>query len=360
MSLATRCTACGTVFRVVQDQLRVSEGWVRCGRCAEVFNAQEQVFDIETEPPPPWPPELSARSTAAAQPLATEADPYDEEFAAPVAPRETRPPEHVAATPAHTDSQLPRPSRFSDDAAIAAPAPSASHEDSRREPEWGEPSKLDALDQEPALDRPSQHADEPSLAADPVVEPPPVSAQAAAKPTLAADTTPSFMRPSRPRSAKGWGGPASRIALYGLAFLLSVSLLLQAVHHFRDAMAALLPGTAPALQAMCKVLDCDLQPWRRIDAVSVETSALTHAGSGNNYQLSLTLRNKSGVDVASPWVDLSLTDSSGALVARRMISPKQLTPSKTVLQAGSDLALEVLISTGSQNVTGYSVEIFHP
>jgi ribosomal protein L11 methyltransferase len=32
--LATRCSACGTVFRVVQDQLRVSEGWVRCGRCA--------------------------------------------------------------------------------------------------------------------------------------------------------------------------------------------------------------------------------------------------------------------------------------------------------------------------------------
>ena len=33
MSLATRCTSCGTAFRVVQDQLKVSEGWVRCGRC---------------------------------------------------------------------------------------------------------------------------------------------------------------------------------------------------------------------------------------------------------------------------------------------------------------------------------------
>ena len=40
--LATRCSACGTVFRVVPDQLRVSEGWVRCGRCAEVFNASVQ------------------------------------------------------------------------------------------------------------------------------------------------------------------------------------------------------------------------------------------------------------------------------------------------------------------------------
>src|SRR5947207_12642874 len=55
MSLATRCTACGTVFRVVRDQLRISEGWVRCGRCQEVFNALDNLFDLEREAPPPWP-----------------------------------------------------------------------------------------------------------------------------------------------------------------------------------------------------------------------------------------------------------------------------------------------------------------
>lgn len=55
MSLATRCTACGTIFRVVQDQLKVSEGWVRCGRCQQVFNALETLFDLDREAPPPWP-----------------------------------------------------------------------------------------------------------------------------------------------------------------------------------------------------------------------------------------------------------------------------------------------------------------
>jgi predicted Zn finger-like uncharacterized protein len=39
MSLNTRCPACETVFKVVPDQLKVSSGWVRCGRCAEVFDA---------------------------------------------------------------------------------------------------------------------------------------------------------------------------------------------------------------------------------------------------------------------------------------------------------------------------------
>ncbi|HEX2012729.1 MAG TPA: zinc-ribbon domain-containing protein, partial [Roseateles sp.] len=71
MSLATRCTACGTIFRVVQDQLRVSEGWVRCGRCAEVFDAREQLFDMDREAPPPWP----APQAAEPEPLAAEAAP---------------------------------------------------------------------------------------------------------------------------------------------------------------------------------------------------------------------------------------------------------------------------------------------
>lgn len=46
--LATRCPACGTVFRVVLDQLRVSEGWVRCGRCSDVFNAGQALVDLES------------------------------------------------------------------------------------------------------------------------------------------------------------------------------------------------------------------------------------------------------------------------------------------------------------------------
>ena len=43
MTLATRCPSCQTLFKVVPDQLRVSEGWVRCGRCAEVFNAAQHL-----------------------------------------------------------------------------------------------------------------------------------------------------------------------------------------------------------------------------------------------------------------------------------------------------------------------------
>ena len=49
MSLITRCPACGTMFKVVSDQLKVSQGWVRCGQCAEVFDAS---LHLQTERPP--------------------------------------------------------------------------------------------------------------------------------------------------------------------------------------------------------------------------------------------------------------------------------------------------------------------
>jgi predicted Zn finger-like uncharacterized protein len=49
MSLITRCPACGTMFKVVPDQLRISEGWVRCGHCAEVFDASAH---LQADAPP--------------------------------------------------------------------------------------------------------------------------------------------------------------------------------------------------------------------------------------------------------------------------------------------------------------------
>ncbi len=52
MSLVTRCPACATTFKVVRDQLRISDGWVRCGRCSEVFDA---TIDLQETPDPAQP-----------------------------------------------------------------------------------------------------------------------------------------------------------------------------------------------------------------------------------------------------------------------------------------------------------------
>src|SRR3954463_14599066 len=52
MSMITGGPACGTLFKVVPDQLKISDGWVRCGHCSEVFDAaahMRQLVDAEEE-----------------------------------------------------------------------------------------------------------------------------------------------------------------------------------------------------------------------------------------------------------------------------------------------------------------------
>lgn len=39
MITTTRCPSCKTRFRVEQDQLKAADGWVRCGHCADIFDA---------------------------------------------------------------------------------------------------------------------------------------------------------------------------------------------------------------------------------------------------------------------------------------------------------------------------------
>lgn len=82
MSLITSCPRCGTLFKAVPDQLRIADGWVRCGCCNEVFNAslhlypQEPVVTTET----PGPALSTTTSDAAALPLGVLPVPFTPEL----------------------------------------------------------------------------------------------------------------------------------------------------------------------------------------------------------------------------------------------------------------------------------------
>lgn len=321
MSLATRCTACGTVFRIVEDQLRVSDGWVRCGRCAEIFDARELLFDIESEAPPPWPAPAMTAPEEAVEP----------------------PPEPAPPPPAPLPVEEPMWAPPPEAAPLPEAAPSDWHpQETRLEPRW--------VDEAPAAVEPEpepEPATEALLAAEPAAE--------AAAPTRTA--MPEFMR--RAESSARWNRPAVRIALALLSLLLLLLLALQAALHFRDALAALHPPLRAPLQSLCSSFGCELRPWRRIDALSIDATSLNPIGSGS-YRLNLALRNKTGVDVAAPSIELSLTDASGAPFARRVLGPEALSPALKQVAAESEQALSLSFSTGGQRVSGYSVNIFYP
>ena len=52
MRLITRCPQCETTFRVIPDQLKLAQGWVRCGRCTRVFEADQHLFEVPAASPP--------------------------------------------------------------------------------------------------------------------------------------------------------------------------------------------------------------------------------------------------------------------------------------------------------------------
>ncbi|PIT83052.1 zinc-ribbon and DUF3426 domain-containing protein [Limnohabitans sp. 15K] len=49
MTWITRCPVCAVTYRVVPDQLKVAQGWLRCGQCQEVFDSKGLVVDWPLE-----------------------------------------------------------------------------------------------------------------------------------------------------------------------------------------------------------------------------------------------------------------------------------------------------------------------
>ena len=83
MSQITRCPACSTQFKVVADQLRISDGWVRCGHCAEVFDASESLMPA---PPPALLPDVSLTDVRPPPMPVARADDSSRAWGAPPAP----------------------------------------------------------------------------------------------------------------------------------------------------------------------------------------------------------------------------------------------------------------------------------
>lgn len=321
MSLATRCTSCGTVFRVVQDQLKVSEGWVRCGRCDAVFNALEGLFDLERDAPPEWtapaPPAVSA--TADAKNDATTVSAL----------------EHDPSLVDRIDEQIfgQRRSAFG---ALGGLARSE-----RAEPEFAD-ARFDS-------DAPDDAAAQPLL----------IDSTESSPPAIGADgSAPEFVRAAERQTR--WQGSAARKRFAGAAVLLLATLTGQAVHHFRDELAARWPMTRAALEQWCAALGCSVEAPRHIEELVVESTALSRGSGADTFKLAVVLRNRAATPVATPWLELSLTDANGELVARRALSPAELNAAGPAIGRGAESGLSAFLSTGTTRITGYTVEVFYP
>lgn len=329
MSFTTRCPACGTTFRIVADQLKISEGWVRCGHCADVFDATLYLEPWTPDSPAPAPGGPASPPPPAPQPQLTAAsDPAEDELV-------TRPPMPLADEPL---ADVPDDADFSTELQRFAAAKAAE----------------DAL----AATAKSAAASQGSSVAAPVPAVTTVEDEAgeAAEP----EAVPGFVRQARRRAF--WQSPGVRIGLSLLVLLLGVLLAAQWALYERDRIAAWRPDLKPLLEQVCAPLGCRVGPVRNIDAIVIDSSALVRR-LGNFHSFDLVLKNTSDTPLALPALELSLTDTRDTVISRRVFLPEEWPDAPDVLPAQGSLAVSFSLSLAvgdSTPMAGYRALVFYP
>ena len=182
-------------------------------------------------------------------------------------------------------------------------------------------------------------------------------------PTEAAEA-PSFVR-SADRAAR-WRRPRVRAALMLLAALGTLSLAAQLGHEYRDLLAAQLPPARPWLEWACEPLGCSVEAARAIESLAVESSGLVRVEKSSLYRLQVSLRNRAAIDLAVPALDVTLTDTQGRLVARKVLRLAELGAPQATIAAGRELNVQATVqaASGGESATlpiaGYTIDIFYP
>lgn len=330
MSLITRCPACRTMFRVVPDQLRISNGWVRCGKCEEIFDAALQMQEVP----------------------ASEVPAADSPDTVPYMPE-----------PATAGAAQPRPKKGGRKKAagtrVAGSVGDGAPEDAVRarvavadtagQAEQGQPSEFRAR-----ADDASAALSARSASTAPVSVP----ASGGMPEETAAEL--SFMRK---HGDSPWQRTWVRVVLVIAGHFLLFALAVQVVVHERDRLVAMEPDLKPMVEVVCEQLGCVIRPLRQIDSVVIDSSAFSKV-KGDIYKLSMTLKNRSPIDLAMPMVELTLTDTLDQPLLRKVLKPEELGASSGVMAASSEsqitLALSVQLNGMTERVAGYRLLAFYP
>ena len=398
------------MFKVVTDQLKVSYGWVRCGHCAEVFDASKNLLPREASAEPSFivakpssdldmsPPGeaalLAAPDAAVAledtNPTLKAADPADDAEA-----QETVGPQAGRAWPfsrwgsgkrAPADAAPVPGSDAVDSAADFDPASWKEALQKRQLQEDGAITVFLALGSSKGLTRPP--SDFVGLAEEvPVADEPPRRLDLVRKATVSdagfddepdalqesatkANNEVSFVRDAERRDF--WKKPLVRGMLTGFSLVLALLLGLQWVLQQKDSLAALEPQLDAALRVLCDALGCQIEPPRRVESLVIDSSTFNKIAP-DAYRLSFVLKNTGSVPLEMPALELTLTDTQDQALVRRVLLPAQFGVDTGLLGARAEVAGVVSLRVGgdagravspsganSLRVAGYRVLAFYP
>lgn len=390
MSLATSCPSCGTVFKVVEDQLKISEGWVRCGHCHDVFNALEGLFDLQRKDSA-----LGALAAASARSTYGSSDPQ----------AQSTPLAHEAGEDGHPTGGVVDggAAQGSNDAALrpaTVPAPagtlSASAEittdrslaggDLSNGTVSAHPPPVDLLEADTVIPSDASLAPGAQMPAPDgyTHDPWPATEEAALDGSIGAfaagpqapDTMATRTNPDdgTPGSAPDFAplpsfvdSPPGRRQLpahqqragWALAGVLAIGLVCQVMWHWREELAVRSSMMRLPLQLAGRTLGHPLEAPAQADAVEVENAALTHPPGATGFKLSVQVRNRADHDVAAPHMELSLTDAAGALLTRRVLRPADFQQT-AVMNPQGEATWSLEFQADDKRVAGYTVLAFYP
>lgn len=365
MSQTTRCPSCGTKFKVVADQLRISEGWVRCGQCQEVFDAT-LTLDSAAAAPVPAVPAAPAAAVAEQMPVPARESGYalpaavDDEDDLPLTP----------GAPAFDAQREPQPSGESEPGAEAFPEPAPEPEpepepELKVEPE-ADPELESGLKREPPLERQPEVDLDIDLSHEPELAPLPLAGAAPDPFALShgerppqPEAEPGFMRTARRKAF--WQSRGVRAALAVGSTVLLLALALQVALQERNALAAWNPALRPALQGLCALSGCTLSARQDIAQIVITGSAFTRTAQEGSYLLTLTIENQASTELAMPAVELTLTDLQDQPVLRRVLLPADLqAPATLGAQAEWSVRVPLAVTATPARIAGYRALVFYP
>ena len=176
----------------------------------------------------------------------------------------------------------------------------------------------------------------------------------------APEPAPLFVEQARRRA--WWSSRPVRTGLWVAAALLACALGLQWVLSQRDWLTAREPALAPALQSACRVLGCELAPYRQLDAIVIDSSAFNRV-SPSAFRFSVTLRNTADMAVATPALELTLTDVQEQALVRRVLTAAELGAPPALAPRGEFSGSHGLTVAGESNpsaIVGYRLMAFYP
>lgn len=117
----------------------------------------------------------------------------------------------------------------------------------------------------------------------------------------------------------------TRLPFWILGNLLLFSVLLaQGIYFYGSDLARLTPSLKPALAGACQVMGCTLTPPQDINLIDlVEARVAPHPKFNKALRIRATLVNRASFAQAFPTMEVTLSDNSGQVIARRAFKPAE-------------------------------------